>query len=119
MQARAILEIGAGAQGDSVQRTQRHDQGAAVAKADHFAGNFLVISDAYAALAAQADSPLGAGHFHRQPLDPGDPAKAGQGGNGLDILEQSAHEISLFGGFPPGAFLEIFSRLAPILTPRI
>ena len=45
---RPVLEIGAGAQGDSIQRTQRHDQRPAVAEADHFAGNFLVISDGYA-----------------------------------------------------------------------
>jgi hypothetical protein len=47
-------------------------------------------------LAAQPHGPQGAGDFHRQTLDAGHPAEAGQGGNGLDILEQGAHEISLF-----------------------
>ena len=109
---RLVLEIGAGAQRDSVQRTQRHDQRAAVAKADHFAGNFLVVSDSYAALAAQADGPHGARHFHRQALDPGHPAEAGQGGDGFDILEQRAHQN------PQNP--EIFAAPdAAILTPRI
>jgi len=118
----AILEIGAGAQSDSVQRTQRHDQGPAVAKPHHFAGNCLVISDTYAALTAQADRPLRAGHFHRQPFQACDPAKTGQGGNGLDFVDQRAHISPCFEAFErPGA---VFSKdflpfCAPILRPRI
>ncbi len=86
---------------DSVQRTQRHHQGAAVAEPDHLARNFLVISDGYAALAPQAHRPLCAGDFHRQPLDTGDPAKPAQGGNGLDVLEQSAHTGLIWAIFSP------------------
>ena len=44
--SRVVLEIGAGAQRNSVQRTQWHHQGAAIAKADHFAGNLLAVSEA-------------------------------------------------------------------------
>ncbi len=75
-------------------------------------GIFLLFPIAYAALAAQADGPLRPRHFHRQPLDTGDPAKAGQGGNGLNILEQSAHQNpfkeALFA--PPGQFFRRFFR---------
>jgi len=108
----AVLEIGAGAQRDAVQRTQRHDQGPAIAEADHLAGNFLVISDSYAALAAQADGPLGAGDFHRQALDTGDPAKPDEGGNGLEIFEKGAHLFSLGRFFRPKADFWRFSSPA-------
>ena len=91
---RPILEIRTGAQGDAIEGTQRHDQRPSVAKADHFAGNFLFFSDGYAALTAQADGPGGAGDFHRQALDPRHPAKAGQGGDRFYILEQRAHHFS-------------------------
>jgi hypothetical protein len=58
-----------------------------------------MISDVYAALAAQAYRPLLACDFHRQALDPGDPAEAGQGGNPLNILEQSLHKNPLWTDF--------------------
>ena len=108
----AILEVGAGAQGDAVQRTQRHDQGAAVAKADHLAGNYLVISDTYAALAAQADSTLRTRHLYRQPFQAGDPAEAGQSRDSFDFLEQRPHEKSFVS-------VTFCPPKAPILGPRI
>jgi hypothetical protein len=68
------------------------------------------MSDTYAALAAQADRPLGPGHLDRQPLDPGHPAEPGQDWNGFDFLEKRAHENPCLGG-PSGA-------LAPIIAAK-
>jgi hypothetical protein len=42
-------------------------------------------------LTTQPNSAQGARDFHAQALDTGDPAKAGQGWNSFDILEQGAH----------------------------
>lgn len=53
-------------------------------------------SPAVTCKAAEADSSLSTRYFHRQTLDPGAAAEAGQGGNAVYSLQQSAHKNSWF-----------------------
>jgi hypothetical protein len=64
-----------------------------------------MVSDAYPALAAQAYGPLGARDLHRQTLNPGDPAKAGQGG--MASISDSKARIKI----PFLALLRLWAKL--------